>query len=126
VLPEIIQDRLPSVALHFDRVLVFGLEGLGDLGGVALTFEKRFNLSPIIKGIGDAFMGLHVCVYSAEIEAYTAIFCSHSGLKSSILAEVVFSIRCMPGVYGESPLRNVFRLGEVLPHFFNRCINRRS
>ena len=50
---EIVQNRLPTETLHFDRVGLFGFELLNDGGCVAIGHKLDTDLAIIAEGIGE-------------------------------------------------------------------------
>lgn len=78
MLLEVIQNRLPTLALHVDRVLGFGVEGFGNVRVSGMFIKAGAHGTAIIHRVINLFMVHDSRVLSPEIEPKAAIFCFHA------------------------------------------------
>jgi len=119
---EIIQYRLPTCLLHFNRVHVFGIECFGHSCPFFGCFKKDFDHTVICGVIQYPFVLFYFVVDTYEIETHASVFRGHGRNEFASHLQVVGSSRAMPIIAGEVPVHHVFGGCPARPYMINRGV----
>src|SRR5690606_24386349 len=113
---EVFQYGLPSFPLHFDGVLVLGIEDRSDLGAVFHRLKGGGGLPAVGHGVCDTLPWDDLIVNGLEIKTKAAVLCFHPGRIGAPDPEIVAGRRAAPIIGCKGPIDNMLRLVPKFPY----------
>src|SRR5690606_25337024 len=98
VVLEVIENRLPALSLHIDRIFVFRIECGDHFGGIPFAPKLDVDLTTVRHNVSNVFKRLDGRISAFEIKPKTSIFSFHSVLKLATYTQVVCRTCTMPVV----------------------------
>src|SRR5690606_1146373 len=81
VVLEVIENRLPALSLHIDRIFFFRIECGDHFGGIPFAPKLDVDLTSVRHNVSNVFKRLDGRISAFEIKPKTSIFSLHSALK---------------------------------------------
>lgn len=95
---EVLQNRLPTLLLQFDRILRFAFKRLNDARFFALFCEDNRDRPPAFDHVVDLFVRRDLRIRAVEVEREAAVFRCHNVRKRSADAQIIRGFRTAPFV----------------------------
>src|SRR5690606_6351718 len=119
---EVIQDRLPTVALLLDRMRRLAVESHSHVHAVRVRSKLHLGRT-IAEGILDQLVLDDVRVRAREIETHATVLRLHPRREGTAHAQIHGRCRRMPVIGRGIPLLDVFRCRVRTPYFVDGCRN---
>lgn len=123
VLLEVIEDRLPSFALHFGRILRLGVERLGHVRVAIVLLKCGAYFPVVIHREINLFLIDNLRVRAAEIKTEALVFRFHAIRERAALAQIVSAFRRVPIIRSMVPFHDVIGVRPALPDLLDRSVD---
>ena len=117
---ETVEDRLPTISLHLDRVLGFGLENSFHYRGAFNVSKCGLYLPTFAQDERDHLLGLDFLIDALEIKTETPVLGFNARPVSSADDQVNFSTWTMPVFRSKIPARDMLRRCVSMQNRFDR------